>query len=67
MIAPAPAVCQVCDGDQAVVASEIDGMILLEPCPACCCHVCGDPTDTPPECDRCWLAADVAAERRADR
>lgn len=36
------------------------------PCTACCCQVCGQPTDTPPECQDCAIRADAAAVRRAD-
>lgn len=64
---PLPTACDVCDGDQAVVVGEIDGMVQLEPCTGCCCGVCGDPTDTPPECARCQTAEDARAVRRADR
>lgn len=34
------------------------------PCPACCCLVCGQPTDTPPECGDCFQRADDAARGR---
>jgi hypothetical protein len=38
-----------------------------EPCPGCCCEVCGQPTDTPPECARCACAEEARAKRSADR
>jgi len=28
------------------------------------CEVCGEPTDTPPECGSCYQRADDAARRR---
>jgi hypothetical protein len=39
----------------------------LVACSACCCEICGQPTDTPPECLSCAARDEAAAKRRADR
>jgi hypothetical protein len=38
----------------------------MAPCEACCCAICGDPTDTAPVCAFCDIAEETAAKRRGD-
>jgi len=42
------------------------GNWIPEPCPDCCCEVCGDTTETAPLCARCDIAQDAAYERSQD-
>jgi hypothetical protein len=70
LLVPAPSVCPTCEGERVVgtsILDELDGDPPSSPCPDCCCGVCGEPTDTPPECDRCACEDEAAAKRRDDR
>lgn len=67
MTAPAPTACATCGGDGSV---KVDGRAPYEVwtwCPACRCGICGQTTDTAPECMACAIREDSAAVRRADR
>ncbi len=67
MTAPAPTACSTCGGCRTASLRWLGGnRWTAEPCPDCCCAVCGVPTTTPPECDRCFIAEDAAAVRRED-
>ncbi len=65
-IVAAPDVCSTCQGDTTLVV-ERRGVDVEVPCPGCSCAICGQTTDTPPECGDCWAAAEAAYERRCDR
>ena len=61
LLVPEPSVCATCHGDRVVpdgVADRLGLGPMTYPCPACCCEVCGKPTDTPPECFRCARIAE---------
>ena len=55
---PAPTSCGTCHGD---------GVVGTSHCPDCRCVICGQPTDTPPECGSCYLDNDDLQRRRADQ
>jgi hypothetical protein len=64
------AACTACGGARVVpdpVAERCGYGPRPRPCPACCCEVCGQPTDTPPECEDCWLDEDQDFKRSQDR
>lgn len=63
-----PAACPTCDGSRVASLVWAGGNAWRPtPCPACCCEICGQPTDTPPVCLSCDADEDAAAVRRADR
>lgn len=64
---PAPTPCPRCDGTRSGPLRWTKTGWGCDPCPACCCAVCGQATDTPPECQDCAIREDAAAVRRADR
>lgn len=66
MTAPAVSTCPDCDGETTVVV-EVRGTDVEVPCISCSCSICGQTTDTPPECGDCWARAERAYERRCDR
>ena len=49
---PEPTVCPECKGTRGV-ARLINGASRRVSCPACCCEVCGDTTETAPLCKAC--------------
>ena len=66
MSAPTATPCGACLGEQFVVVEQ-RGVDVEVGCPGCTCAVCGQTTDTPPECGDCWARAETAYERRCDR
>jgi hypothetical protein len=58
---PAPDACPRCQGTRQVDRGEDELGVVMAPCEACCCAICGDPTDTAPVC-----AEETAAKRRGD-
>ena len=64
----APTACERCEGSRAEGMRWVGGKYFeLVACSACCCEICGQPTDTPPECLSCAARDEAAAKRRADR
>lgn len=49
---PAPTVCPRCDGSRTEALIWTGRGWRDVRCGDCCCEVCGDPTDTPPLCER---------------
>lgn len=78
MTAPAPTGCLECGGtglewrENTSYAEVVYGgadrwQPTGRPCPDCCCGICGQPTDTPPECLACASREEATAKRRDDR
>jgi hypothetical protein len=65
---PAPDACPRCQGTRQVDRGEDEFGVVMAPCEACCCAICGDPTtDTAPVCAFCDIAEETSAKRRSDR
>lgn len=59
--------CTPCNGTGVVGAIDLGEICTLSWCPRCRCQICGQPTDTPPECGPCAIGEETLAKRRADR
>lgn len=56
MTAPAPTACQRCDGEGWIIVAAPWGTFTYPArCDLCTCSMCGETTDTPPECIGCYV------------
>ena len=60
---PAPAPCSTCDGTREVPRGAHNGST---PCTSCCCAICGNVTDTPPECGVCFVREESDTRHKSE-